>query len=121
VFLFFSGKTTWKYVTHEPPLLPGKVTCQFICSCVHAVTLETPTIYDMTSDPGETTPINLSLERYRTLSNTFNKAIQQHVNSLETVDSQFSWSKLLPHFNWQPCCNGTFPFNCNCEDSKFSS
>lgn len=116
---YFTGKTTWKYVTHEPPLLPERKTCQFVCSCNHAVTLVTPNIYDVTSDPGETTPLDPSSESYKTLSKIFIQAINLHKTSLAPVETQFSWSKILPNLRWQPCCNGVFPFNCKCTDYKF--
>ncbi|WAR19592.1 STS-like protein [Mya arenaria] len=115
-----SGSRTWKYVTHEPQLLPGKSTCRFICSCTNAVTLTTPKLYDVTSDPGETSPIDAQSETYTDISELIQKAVIDHKSSLDPVESQFSWFKLLPQIRWQPCCNGSFPFNCDCQDPKFS-
>lgn len=106
-------------MTHEPNYIPGTNVCKFACNCNLAVALTTPKLYDMTSDPGETTPIESSSEIYNEISGVILKAIKDHENSIEPVETQFIWRKLLPHLRWQPCCNGTFPFNCNCIDPKY--
>ncbi|KAH3846961.1 arylsulfatase D-like isoform X1 [Dreissena polymorpha] len=116
-----TGHTTWKYVTHTPSLLPGRTTCRFMCSCNNAVPLATPDVYDMTSDPGETTPIEPESKMYREISAAVESAIREHVTSLDPVESQFRWDRLVPRVTWQPCCNGIFPFNCDCVDKKFEN
>lgn len=73
----------------------------------------------MTSDPGETSPIDSSSEVYKEMSRVILKAIESHKLSIGDVETQFSWRKLAPKLRWQPCCNGTFPFNCLCIDPKY--
>lgn len=113
------GLKTWKLVTHEPNLVPGTNLCKFVCSCNYDVALATPKLYDMTSDPGETTPIDNDSKTYKEISQIILKAIENHKISIGNVETQFSWRKLAPKLTWQPCCNGTFPFNCQCTDPKY--
>ncbi|XP_045187272.2 arylsulfatase H-like [Mercenaria mercenaria] len=115
------GKITWKLVTHEPNYIPGKNVCLFACSCNLDVTLATPKLYDMTSDPGETSPIDSSSKTYKEVSTLILKAMNNHKNTIDPVETQFTWRKVLPKLTWQPCCNGTFPFNCHCTDTKYSA
>ncbi|XP_060596826.1 steryl-sulfatase-like isoform X2 [Ruditapes philippinarum] len=114
------GSKTWKLVTHEPNLIPGSKLCQFVCSCNFNIHLATPKLYDMTSDPGETTPIDSNSKLYRDITPIIQNAIYNHKNSIKPVESQFTWAKLAPKLTWQPCCNGHFPFNCECIDPKYS-
>lgn len=113
------GLTTWKLITHHPNYIPGTNLCRFVCSCNNAVRLATPELYDVTSDPGETTPIDNNSKQYKDISAIILKAIENHTNSTEPVESQFTWNKLRPRLNWQPCCSGIFPFNCHCIDQKY--
>ncbi|XP_060596832.1 arylsulfatase H-like [Ruditapes philippinarum] len=115
------GQITWKLVTHEPNYIPGKNVCVFVCTCNLDVALTTPKLYDMTSDPGETSPINSNSQTYKKISPLILTAIKEHKASIEPVETQFTWGKLRPNLRWQPCCNGTFPFNCHCIDEKYST
>ena len=119
--MYFAGKVTWKLVTHIPNYIPGKNVCQFACACNLDVALTTPELYDMTSDPGETSPIDSNSEIYKEIAPLILNAIKEHKNTIEPVETEFTWRKLLPNLRWQPCCNGTFPFNCDCVDEKYSS
>jgi len=85
------------------------------------VVLATPKIYDVTSDPGETTSIETKSKAYGEVLTAVQKAIEHHIHSLEPVENQFTWQKVMPNIHWQPCCNGTFPFNCNCVDPKYAN
>ncbi|KAL4235555.1 hypothetical protein ACF0H5_003951 [Mactra antiquata] len=114
-----TGTNTWKLVTYSPNLIPGRDICQFVCSCNHAFVLDTPLLYDITSDPGETNPIDSNSKQYKDIVPVILEAMKQHKNSIEPTTSQFSFRKVAPRFDWQPCCNGTFPFNCYCTDPKF--
>jgi hypothetical protein len=75
----------------------------------------------MTSDPGETSPINSNSQTYKKIAPLILTAIKEHKASIEPVETQFTWGKLRPNLRWQPCCNGTFPFNCHCIDEKYST
>lgn len=105
-------------MTHVPRLEPGKLLCPYICSCNHAIRLETPHLYDITLDPGETSPIDWLSEGKQELVNLMLDAISQQSVSVAKVDSQFTWHKLMWRPDLQPCCNGTFPF-CHCQDDKY--
>ena len=96
--MYLTGKTTWKLVTHEPPLIPGTKDCGFICSCNNAIELTTPLLYDMSSDPGEIHPINVKSDVYNTLSDVILTAINTHKQSIKPIESQFLIRKLLPRF-----------------------
>jgi hypothetical protein len=74
----------------------------------------------MTSDPGETTPIDSKSKLYTDITPIIQNAIFNHKHSIKPVESQFTWAKLAPKLPWQPCCNGHFPFNCECIDPKYS-
>lgn len=113
------GPTTWKLVTHTPAYIPGRNVCRFVCSCNSAVPLSTPELYDMTSDPGETTPIDSNSQQYKDITTIILEGIKNHIKSIVPLESQFTWLKLGPMLRWQPCCNGTFPFNCHCVDLKY--
>lgn len=114
-----TGSKTWKLVLYEPALWPGTNLCKLVCSCNNAIALNPPKLYDITSDPGETTPIQSDLQIYKDVSEIVNIAILNHRKSLTPVESQFTWGKLAPKLSWQPCCNGVFPFNCLCVDKKY--
>ena len=102
-----------------PKLEPGKLLCPFICSCNTAIKLEKPELYDMTSDPGETSPIDWKLsEEKRELVTLMLNAISDHSATVGHVESQFTWWKIAWRPDLQPCCNGTFPF-CHCKDMKY--
>ncbi|XP_045187267.2 steryl-sulfatase-like isoform X2 [Mercenaria mercenaria] len=113
------GSKTWKLVTHEPDLIPGSKVCTFVCSCNFDVALTTPKLYDMTSDLGESNPIDANSNTYKEISSIILQAIDNHKNSVEPVETQFTWKKLAPKLTWQPCCNGRFPFKCLCTDPKY--
>ncbi|XP_045158853.2 arylsulfatase H-like [Mercenaria mercenaria] len=112
------GIKTWKLVTREPDYIPGTTVCQFGCSCNTDV-LATPKLYDITVDQGETTPIDSHSENYKEITPIILKAIGIHKNSIEPAETGFTLRKLAPNLSWQPCCNGTFAFNCYCTDPKY--
>ena len=78
-----------------------------------------PRLYDVSNDPGETTYLDHNSQLYKDVSDSVLNAIVSHKDSIETVESQFTWSKTRPRLSWQPCCNGIFPFQCMCSDPKF--
>lgn len=73
----------------------------------------------MTSDPAEAKPIDTTSKEYKEITPIILAEIEKHKNSIETVKTQFSVGRLAPQLTWQPCCNGTFPFNCYCTDPKY--
>ena len=115
---FIAGERTWKLVTHVPRLEPGRLLCHYVCSCNHAIQLSSPELFDMTSDPGETSPFSTSSKEFKQLVPIMLDAIQAHEKSIGNIDSQFSWHKIMWRPDLQPCCNGTFPF-CYCFDEKY--
>ena len=106
-------------MTHEPRHAFNNTLCTFVCQCNNALKLRPPKLYEMTSDPGETTPVNSSSSEYGEVVAHIQNAINAHKLSLQPVESQFTLPKLMWRPFLQPCCNGTFP-NCQCVDEKFS-
>ena len=116
--LVFTGTKIWKLVSHETRYLFNDNKCQFVCQCNNAIKLQHPKLYEMTSDPGETTPIDTSSSDYSHVTSVIQTAIDKHKSSIAPVASQFTYAKLIWRPFLQPCCNGTFPF-CQCTDTKF--
>ena len=104
---------------HEPRYLPGTSRCKFGCRCSDLISNDPPHVYDVTSDPTESNPIDPSSDTYKQLKDIFEKAIKEHRDSLHPVESQFSFRNVLWRPTLQDCCNGLFPFWCQCSDSKF--
>ncbi|KAJ8314148.1 hypothetical protein KUTeg_008709 [Tegillarca granosa] len=113
-----TGKKVWKLVFYEPDYLPGKQECTFICSCSKAHQLNPPELFELTSNPGETKPLNISSNKdYEIIVESMLKAKQEHEKSAVPAESQVTFYKVMwwPHL--QPCCN--FPY-CSCKDTKFT-
>ncbi|XP_033736263.1 LOW QUALITY PROTEIN: steryl-sulfatase-like [Pecten maximus] len=114
-----SGSTIWKLVYEEPEYLPGTQKCRFVCNCRDAVKLPRPALYDITSDPGENKPIDItSYQKYKDLAEIMIKATEKHKASIVPVDCRLSLFKLLWRPHMQPCCN--FPY-CSCVDDKYQN
>ncbi|XP_021378066.1 steryl-sulfatase-like isoform X1 [Mizuhopecten yessoensis] len=112
-----SGSVIWKLVYELPEYLPGTQKCTFTCRCRDAIKLERPYLYDITSDPGENRPIDItSDQKYKELAELMIKATEEHTSSIVPVDCRLSFFKMLWRPQMQPCCN--FPY-CSCVDSKY--
>ena len=82
--------------------------------CDGALHLDPPKLYDLTSDPAATLPLDLG--QHPAVVSAMLEALEEHRGSLTEVPSQFTWSRLSWQPWKQPCCN--FP-SCACEDDKF--
>ncbi|XP_060083865.1 steryl-sulfatase-like [Ylistrum balloti] len=112
-----TGPSIWKLVYEVPDYLPGQQRCLFVCNCWDAIKLERPYLYDITSDPGENRPIDISSDKkYKEIAELMIKATEDHKNSIAPVDCRLSFFKLLWRPYMQPCCN--FPY-CSCVDIKY--
>ncbi|XP_069116833.1 steryl-sulfatase-like [Argopecten irradians] len=112
-----SGSTVWKLAYEEPDYLPGTQRCLFACNCEDAIKFEQPILYDITSDPGESKPIDISSDKkYKDLAELMIKATEEHKASIVPVDCRLTFFKILWRPHMQPCCN--FPY-CSCSDHKY--
>ncbi|ESP03035.1 hypothetical protein LOTGIDRAFT_185807 [Lottia gigantea] len=109
------GTSTWKLVLKSPDYIPGKQVCLFVCSCKGAIVNDPPLLHDMTSDPSEKNPIDIT--KHQSIVKTMLKAMKDHQASILPVDYQLDVSKQLWRPWLQPCC-GTFP-SCHCIDQKY--
>ncbi|XP_055956788.1 steryl-sulfatase-like isoform X1 [Patella vulgata] len=109
------GMEVWKLAIRSPNYLPGKQVCRFFCNCRNAVVNNPPLLYDMTSDPSELRPLDLS--RYPEIVNIMLKAMDDHKNSIIPQPCQMDLSRILWKPWLQPCC-GSFP-SCSCIDKKY--
>ncbi|KAL3865109.1 hypothetical protein ACJMK2_006738 [Sinanodonta woodiana] len=111
------GFKTYKLVYKMPDYLPGTNQCIFVCGCHSARVLEKPLLFDVTSDPGERSPLPSSYPGYSDIIEAINKAVATHKSSIVPVESQFTARKLIWRPHWQDCCN--FP-KCSCSDPKYA-
>ncbi|XP_052805175.1 steryl-sulfatase-like [Mya arenaria] len=116
-----TGGRVWKQVSHVPNYFPGTDVCRFGCRCDDLILQDPPLIYDVISDPSESHPIDSLSKEYADISKKVEAAVKIHKASLEPVESMFSYTNVLWRYPYQECCNGTFPFNCQCSDSKYPS
>ncbi|KAL3865285.1 hypothetical protein ACJMK2_006898 [Sinanodonta woodiana] len=111
-----TGSKTYKLVYRMPDYLPGTNRCDFFCGCHSARVLEKPLLLDMTSDPGEKSPLPSSYPGYSDIIEAITGAVANHKSSIVPVESQFTARNLIWRPHWQDCCN--FP-TCSCTDPKY--
>lgn len=115
----FPGSDIFKLVLWTPGYLPGQLRCEFVCFCSHATRLSTPQLYNMVSDPGELTPLNITQNvGYQDIVKVMLKAVDEHQASVTPVPDQYAIMNLLWRPWLQPCCN--FPY-CSCQDPKYAT
>ena len=116
------GKSTYKITYITPNLVEGPhgtIGCfeAYPCRCNGPMTTkhDPPLIYDLTSDPSETTPLDPKSPEVRDIIAKAKSAVSEHKRSLVPAQDQFAFMRLMPRFRDQPCC-GRFPF-CRCTES----
>ncbi|KAK3593051.1 hypothetical protein CHS0354_007836 [Potamilus streckersoni] len=112
-----TGFKTYKLVFKMPEYLPGTNQCQFVCGCHSARVLEKPLLFDVTSDPGEKSPLPSSYPGYSDILEAIKEAVAKHKSSIVPVESQFTARNLIWRPLWQDCCN--YP-KCSCSDPKYA-
>ncbi|KAK7504182.1 hypothetical protein BaRGS_00004486 [Batillaria attramentaria] len=104
------GDKVWKLALREPnPANKGPV-----LRCDGAFHLDPPHLYDITLDPGETSPVDL--QQHADIQRKMLLELRVHLKSVVPVPSQFTLRSLIWQPWKQPCC--TFP-KCSCQDKKF--
>ncbi|KXJ23535.1 steryl-sulfatase [Exaiptasia diaphana] len=114
------GKTTWKAHFKTPKWIDGTQVCYGLCLCYEGFSVDQnpPLLYDITTDPTESHPLDPNDKVYKKVLQSINKAVDDHTRSIDEVPNQ------LDNNNWwrggfsgvQPCCNPPF---CSCsEDGK---
>ncbi|KAK7504181.1 hypothetical protein BaRGS_00004485 [Batillaria attramentaria] len=102
-----TGTVVWKLLLRDPP--PS-------VDCSTARHLDPPQLIDLTSDPGEASPLDLDLKEHQEAMATMMAALREHERGVVHVPSQLTLTKSL-WLPWkQPCCQ--FPA-CVCQDDKF--
>ncbi len=119
-YLFnFAGTAVWKVRYATPNWLPGRDDCgSLLCRCDGKDTIwhEHPLVFDMTSDPKESYPLDKDDAMYNYVIDITNKAKEKHLKSMETAPTPPSDAEHLWQPHLQPCCN--FPI-CSCTDPKY--
>ena len=116
----FSGSQVWKvrYMSHN--WLPGTERCEaLLCHCdgEDVIWHEKPLVFDMTSDPSESQPLDPSDIQYQKVIEATEKAKLEHENTLKDIPSSWRFHEIVWHPHLQPCCN--FPY-CSCTDQKYT-
>nr|XP_054758185.1 steryl-sulfatase-like [Lytechinus pictus] len=86
------------------------------CRCEGPTTVnhDPPLVYELRSDPSETTPLDPTTPNIQEIITKAGAAVAEHQASIAPTPYQFAFTRLLPRFGDQPCC-GTFPF-CSCTE-----
>ncbi|PVD27835.1 hypothetical protein C0Q70_13010 [Pomacea canaliculata] len=106
-----TGNKVWKLSFKEPN---DYNTDKLGAACSDVLHLDPPRLYDITSDPAETSP--LDSKSYPEVVKTMLSALADHKKSLVAVPNQFSFSRLL----WIPWKQAYCKFPaCSCQDKQF--
>lgn len=78
-----------------------------------------PLLFDLSKDPGETTPLTPATEpRFREVLGTMLQAAGRHARTVQSVPDQLSLGNLL----WKPwlqmCCPSSSLLSCRCDREK---
>ncbi|XP_071507376.1 steryl-sulfatase-like [Diadema antillarum] len=113
------GKAVYKlhYATvNFVPGPDGTLGCfdAYPCRCEGPTTIhhDPPLIYELTSDPSESSPLDPSTPEMRAIIAKAEEAVRDHQASIGPTSYQFSFMKLMPRVSDQPCC-GRF---CQCTE-----
>lgn len=113
------SRSVWKAFYFTPNFYPENETACFhtqICFCgPNAVTYhDPPLLFDLTTDPSETTPLTPDTEpAYSSILATINEAAEAHRRSVIPGESQLKQDRMLWRPWMQPCCS-TFSQLCRC-------
>lgn len=112
------GNHVFKVHYAWPKWLPNSGQCDFACSCPdHHPWLETPVMYDIANDPSEKTPLDITIPKYAKVLEKINQAKKEHMDSIEQVEYQQSFSNTVYRPWLQVWCPNGLPVNCI--DPKF--
>ena len=110
-----SGTSVWKAFFFTANLRNGTQACygQGSCRChgEHVTAHDPPLLYDVTEDPTESNPIDVSDPRYKPVLERIMNATEEHKRTIENVT--FQLDKYLPEPSLQICCN---PPWCYCKE-----
>lgn len=76
---------------------------------------EDPLLFDITNDPGESSPIAANTPGYQLVMSRISAAIDEHRETIDSVPNQLEDDKTSFHPSLQMCCN--FPF-CTCKETR---
>ena len=108
----------WKVHFMTPKWTKGTEACigQGVCNCHgrHVTVYEPPLLFDITSDPSESSPIGTDRPEYQEVIKHIYPALKKHKTSIESVPNQLERHKNFFNPWLQMCCN--FPL-CSCKES----
>lgn len=109
----------WKAHLMTPKWSEGTDYCSEtgLCLCHgDSVTVhEDPLLFDITNDPGESSPIAANTPGYQFVMSRISAAIDEHRETIDSVPNQLEDDKTSFHPGLQMCCN--FPF-CTCKETR---
>ena len=81
-----------------PKWRPGSQECGYLCDCNgRAVNWhDPPLMYNIAKDPSETTLLDVTDPKYNVIFRKIQQLLEEHKNSVEPVDNQFSLEALAP-------------------------
>ncbi|XP_002735773.1 steryl-sulfatase-like [Saccoglossus kowalevskii] len=109
------GGSTFKVVYRTPNRTPGTEGCLWLCRCSeeHVTKHDPPLVFDLTNDPGEKRPLEIT-DDVRDIIERTREAIENHNKTIVPVEPQFTFYKTVIWSPFrQPCCN--FPL-CSCQE-----
>ncbi|XP_057188746.1 steryl-sulfatase [Triplophysa rosa] len=110
----------WKALFFTPNFYPENSSACFhthICFCVEPFIThhDPPLLFDLSSDPSESTPLTTDTEpKFFSVLETMRAAVSHHKQSLKPVPMQFSSGNLIWKPWLQPCCSSLNQL-CSCE------
>ena len=116
--VFVTEKAIWKVRYATTNTLPGADFCYGICGCYGAdrTVHDQPLLFNVATDPSESQPLDTTVPEHRNVLKIVSEAVAEQVQSVEQVENQFDYLKMMPRPWLQPCCN--FPY-CNCIDPVY--
>lgn len=79
----------WKVHFATPKWVPGTQGCDFVCPCYGSTWIQwhdPPLMYDLTADPSEIQPINISSDiKYKDILHLTYQAKETHLDSVQEV------------------------------------
>ncbi|XP_066106281.1 steryl-sulfatase isoform X1 [Saccopteryx bilineata] len=119
-----NSTAVWKAFFFTPNFSPEGANGCFpthVCFChSHFVTRhDPPLLFDLSRDPGETTPLTPSTEpRFWEVLEAVQQAVAQHRQTVQDVPNQLSLGNIL----WKPwmqmCCSSSSRLSCQCPPQK---
>ncbi|XP_026218210.1 steryl-sulfatase [Anabas testudineus] len=116
-----NSNSVWKALYFTPNFYPENETACFhthvcFCSPDYVTYHDPPLLFELTSDPSETTALTPDTEpAFHSILAVMNEAAERHKESVKPVESQFSLWNVMWKPWLQPCCS-TLSQLCQCQE-----